>query len=464
MKKILKHGLVGLVGIQLLFCMPNCTALAGVSIATDSNAAAETELTYVRELEKLAEEYSSIADEREQFTDTRKEVMIYIRSKQYQSSAWNICAGKENIGFTKYVSEKNKDLKKLRTTGLFNTPYTNEKSKFVHFIGAMNMAYNGYGELGSWAGDLVQMTKNLKDKNPTGDGIETTAKELLCGKSQFTKEEMLADIDSVNIACRLMNEDIFVSQAIDEYYQELMDIGSEERYRLFIKNQFGLDVISKDKLKTETSKIMKNDIFLDILFDNYGISLEDPEDVLYVDAAVSSFTDYIIEHCPDDMIVESSFFPPETEENTQKPDSGSYNQDKTGSSVGSGSGSIHNHSAMSDSNIRPGKPVTMTGEWVKDEHGWYFIYVTGNFPKGSWQYLSYNGKNNWYYFDNEGYMVTGWLQINEIWYYLNLSGEMLTGWQEIDGSWYYLNQSGEMLKNTVTPDGYKLDTIGQWIN
>lgn len=468
MKKILKHGLVGLVGIQLLFCMPNCTALAGVSIATDSNAAAETgiELKYIQELEKLAEEYLNIADEKEHFTDTRKEVMIYIRSKQYQSSAWNICAGKENIGFTEYVSEKNKGLEKLRTLGLFNTPYTNEKSKFVHFIGAMNMAYNGYAELGSWAGDLVQMTKNLKDKQPEIDEIETMAKTLICGKSQFTKEEMIADIDAVNIACKLKEENIDVSQAIDEYYQMLMNNTPEERYRLFIKNQFGLEAISKNKLINETTKAMKEDIFIDILFENYGISLEDPKDTLYVNAAINAFTEYIIEHCPDDMIVDDSFFPFDPDENMQKPDSDSEQNhtDTTNSSGGSGSsGSSHNHTSTSNSNIGPGKTVTMTGAWMKDEYGWYFIDVTGNFPKGSWQYLSYDGKNNWYYFNKDGYMLTGWQLVNGNWYYMNQSGEMLSGWQKIEGIWYYLNQSGEMLKNTVTPDGYKVDSAGKWV-
>ena len=36
-------------------------------------------------------------------------------------------------------------------------------------------------------------------------------------------------------------------------------------------------------------------------------------------------------------------------------------------------------------------------------------------------------------------------------------------WVQANGKWYYLGQDGAMLKNTVTPDGYKLDASGAWV-
>lgn len=45
---------------------------------------------------------------------------------------------------------------------------------------------------------------------------------------------------------------------------------------------------------------------------------------------------------------------------------------------------------------------------------------------------------------------------------------MMTGWNQIDGKWYYFSmeegsENGMLLKNTTTPDGYKVDADGVWI-
>ena len=70
-------------------------------------------------------------------------------------------------------------------------------------------------------------------------------------------------------------------------------------------------------------------------------------------------------------------------------------------------------------------------------------------------------------------MDTGWILDSEIWYYLHPEangnrGHMYTGWHEIGGKWYYFNMGSElpmgaMLANTTTPDGYRVDGQGAWI-
>ncbi|WP_455224996.1 caspase family protein, partial [Granulicatella sp.] len=50
----------------------------------------------------------------------------------------------------------------------------------------------------------------------------------------------------------------------------------------------------------------------------------------------------------------------------------------------------------------------------------------------------------WYYFDNEGWMKTGWIKEYGKWYYLDDSGAMKTGLQTIGGNEYYLSTSGAM--------------------
>lgn len=69
---------------------------------------------------------------------------------------------------------------------------------------------------------------------------------------------------------------------------------------------------------------------------------------------------------------------------------------------------------------------------------------------------------NWTYV-KEGKAVTGWVKDTDgKWYFLNESGVMVTGWIQNDGKWYYLNAWGEMLVDTNV-DGYKLGIDGVWI-
>lgn len=115
--------------------------------------------------------------------------------------------------------------------------------------------------------------------------------------------------------------------------------------------------------------------------------------------------------------------------------------------------------------------------WKKINDNWYYFNSNGVMLTG-WQYLTYNGLNNWYYFyptftwdtdcltefynyipasessctypttsypraindTNWGKMINGWLQdenYDNQWFYLGYYGDMLTGWQKIGGKWYY---------------------------
>ena len=60
-------------------------------------------------------------------------------------------------------------------------------------------------------------------------------------------------------------------------------------------------------------------------------------------------------------------------------------------------------------------------------------------------------------------MQTGWLKTGGKWYYLNSSGTMKTGWFTVSGKWYYAYNSGALAVNTITPDGYRVNTSGEWI-
>ncbi|MBE5988407.1 MAG: hypothetical protein E7250_11835 [Paenibacillaceae bacterium] len=114
------------------------------------------------------------------------------------------------------------------------------------------------------------------------------------------------------------------------------------------------------------------------------------------------------------------------------------------------------------------------GSWQSDENGWKIIGKDGSRPVNRWVYTDWKGTNNWYFFDENGYMVTGWFEYRGSVYYLNpvsdgKKGYMYTGWNMIDGKWYYFSEAadvtkGSMLKDTVTPDGHRVGPDGERIS
>lgn len=64
-----------------------------------------------------------------------------------------------------------------------------------------------------------------------------------------------------------------------------------------------------------------------------------------------------------------------------------------------------------------------------------------------------NGKT--YFFGEGGNMLTGWVKQSEGWYYAAQSGEMMTGWITSGGSWYYLDLDNEEYPGLMVSDCYK---------
>ncbi|MDO4789328.1 MAG: cell wall-binding protein, partial [Johnsonella sp.] len=114
--------------------------------------------------------------------------------------------------------------------------------------------------------------------------------------------------------------------------------------------------------------------------------------------------------------------------------------------------------------------------WINDNMGWWFKNPDGSWPKNTWREISYNAKKDWYFFNQSGYMNTGWLTWNGNWYYLNensdqnvIKGSMAKGWQMINGKWYYFyektegnNPAGSMAKSIVI-QGYSINEDGVWV-
>lgn len=92
------------------------------------------------------------------------------------------------------------------------------------------------------------------------------------------------------------------------------------------------------------------------------------------------------------------------------------------------------------------------GRWKNYIDGKKYQAKDGTEITGQW----FKIKDKWYYFDENGYAVTGWKQLGPTWYYMDPSGVMLTGWQKVDNVWYYLNGDGSMAT------GWRMTAPGQW--
>ncbi len=89
------------------------------------------------------------------------------------------------------------------------------------------------------------------------------------------------------------------------------------------------------------------------------------------------------------------------------------------------------------------------GAWLKDNVGWWYINADRSYTTSNWQQID----GNRYYFDNRGYMVTGWLKspYSGKWYWLSTEngsnlGKMPTN-QWVDNNRYFVNGEGVWTQN-----------------
>lgn len=127
--------------------------------------------------------------------------------------------------------------------------------------------------------------------------------------------------------------------------------------------------------------------------------------------------------------------------------------------------------------ISDGTRGLMCTGWKLLDNVWYYFNENSDGTKGArtentWAYLPYNGTTEWYYFNGQGQMMTGWLTEGDKKYYLHpiadgTRGKMYAGWQNIDGVWYYFNEEsdgarGALVKNAWV-GGYYVNQDGAWI-
>lgn len=94
----------------------------------------------------------------------------------------------------------------------------------------------------------------------------------------------------------------------------------------------------------------------------------------------------------------------------------------------------------------------LSSSWLQEDGSYYYFDDDGSMVTG-WQRID----GHTYYFSDGGKMRTGWQKINGSTYYFSTGGKMFTGWQKIDGKAYYFSPDGAMLTGTRTIDGRRYE-------
>ena len=98
---------------------------------------------------------------------------------------------------------------------------------------------------------------------------------------------------------------------------------------------------------------------------------------------------------------------------------------------------------------------------MEDSRGWRFVKADGSYAAN--ECMEINGEI--YCFKPDSYIVSNdWYQIGGIWYFFRPSGGLAKSrWIETGGKWYYVDGNGSLFTNGTTPDGYRVDADGVWI-
>ena len=100
-----------------------------------------------------------------------------------------------------------------------------------------------------------------------------------------------------------------------------------------------------------------------------------------------------------------------------------------------------------------------TDKWIQSSGRWWYRHADGSYTRSGWEYIG----SKWYYFDQNGWMVTGWQKVKGSWYYMESKGAMVnSGWKWINSKCYYFDKNGKMAANTWI-DGSYVDASGTWV-
>lgn len=106
------------------------------------------------------------------------------------------------------------------------------------------------------------------------------------------------------------------------------------------------------------------------------------------------------------------------------------------------------------------------GTWEVKDGEWRYAGEDGKYLSNTW--LRDPSDNRLYHLNAAGVMDSGWQLIDGVWYFLTnehngfFGAAVENGWAWVDGYCYYFGADGKMAAACTTPDGFTVNSDGQW--
>ena len=254
------------------------------------------------------------------------------------------------------------------------------------------------------------------------------------------KHEVFVRIDYVN--------SYFKSESSAKYSNIRSSTGQliiNDKYPVFNPKEYGLYEMDFDR-GDGTAYRFKVDVRYDArtISDTYLMNIE----IVNINASDNSAS------ASDTNASDNSASVPDTNNSTSTSDT----NNSTSASTSNSSANLGlSSTSASNSNTSTSTDILATSSWMYSNGRWWYKHANGSYTTKAWEKID----GVWYYFDDEGWMKTGWVKDGK-WYYLSESGAMLTGWAQINNTWYHLNGSGAMDTgwSKVSGKWYYLDSSG----
>jgi hypothetical protein len=217
---------------HLLFVSIFIVYLSGCS--KSGEILSQSEPTYILEQEtmntiawvKLFEEQTRELLESDSIEAINQGTMAILRMDRYgygslgiEKIVWDAYAGPMAVEWVRYIKNNPSWVIDFREKSwFFSDPVSNDAIDFIHLVAVVNVFYTKtdmdttqekyYDALLSWGGDLLTMAYVGESSEFLGD------KESLF----FSTEDYLADIDGVNIAQLMIEDELLLSDALYAYY------------------------------------------------------------------------------------------------------------------------------------------------------------------------------------------------------------------------------------------------------
>ena len=197
----------------------------------------------------------------------------------------------------------------------------------------------------------------------------------------------------------------------------------------------------------------------------------------YADFVVTSFSDFVM---TEEIHENGNNGGSDSGDNGGNNNGGSDNDNNDNGSSSSGSSSGGGKVSSGTKAKKEALPeYVISGQWTTENGKWMFTDKNGETFKNRWAAVenpyadTKKGQDafDWFFFDANGQMLTGWFFDGIHWYYLNpasdgTQGRMFTGWQLIGDKWYYLNPVSDGTKGAMAADtwidGYYVNADGAW--